>query len=193
MPTLFVRIPEERVGALLGVHGVTKRELERRTSTKIDVGGEEDAVRISTPNESDPTGLLNARGVVLAIARGFSPQRAFRLLKDGTYLSVLEMKQVTGKRTKEALRRIRARVIGVQGRARERIEALSGCAVSVYGSTVALIGDDLQLAHAERAVGLLLRGSEHSTVFRMLVRGRREDRLEELQSSPAVLEPADGG
>ncbi|MCI4363416.1 MAG: KH domain-containing protein [Thermoplasmata archaeon] len=189
---MYVRIPEDRVGVLVGTGGETKRELERRTRTAVVVDEEEDAIRVSAPDEADPGGVLAARDVVLAIGRGFSPPRAFRLLKEGTYLAVLDIKQVSGKREKGAVRRIRARVIGAKGRARERLEELSGCAVSIYGSTVALIGEERELARAQRAVQLLLRGSEHNTVFRLLQRGRREDSFEAL-SAPSELVPPDGG
>jgi ribosomal RNA assembly protein len=188
MPTMYVRIPEDRIGVLVGTGGETKRELEQRTGTSVSVDAEEDAIRVSSPDDSDPSGVMAARDVVLAIGRGFSPPRAFRLLKEGTYLAVLDIKQVSGKREKEAVRRIRARVIGAKGRARERLEQLSGCAVSIYGSTVALIGEERELDRAQRAVQLLLRGSEHNTVFRMLLRGRREDSFEALSapSEPAL-------
>ncbi|MCI4345685.1 MAG: KH domain-containing protein [Thermoplasmata archaeon] len=189
MPTMYVRIPEDRIGVLVGSGGETKRELEKRTGTTVAVDDEEDAIRVSAPDEQDPGGVLAARDIVLAIGRGFSPPRAFRLLKEGTYLAVLDIKQVSGKREKMAVRRIRARVIGVKGRARERLEELSGCAVSVYGSTVALIGEERELDRAQRAVQLLLRGSEHNTVFRLLLRGRREDSFEALTAPSEPLPP----
>ena len=50
--------------------------------------------------------------------------------------------------------------------------------MSVYGSTVALIGSERQLDRATHAVELLLRGSEHSTIFHMLARQRMEDARE---------------
>lgn len=193
MPTLYVRIPDDRIGVLVGTKGETKRELERRTGARVEIDPEEDAIRVSAPDDADPLGVLQARDVALAIGRGFSPARAFRLLAEGTYLSVLDIKQVSGKHEKAALRRIRARVIGVRGRARERIEELSGCAVSVYGSTVALIGREGELERAHKAVQLLLRGSEHNTVFRVLLRGRREESFAELSApSPPVPDGGEG-
>jgi ribosomal RNA assembly protein len=174
MSVLFVRIPEDRLGALIGPKGETKRTIERSTDTRIDVDPDDETVRVSSADEGDPTGVLKARDVVLAVGRGFSPPRAMRLLDPDTYLDILDIKETTGKHEKDALRRIRSRVIGAHGRARERIEELSGCSVSVYGTTVALIGKEEQLERAGRAVRLLLRGSEHSTVFHMLVRMRRE-------------------
>ena len=62
--------------------------------------------------------------------------------------------------------------------------------MSVYGATVALIGQEDQLERATRAVELLLRGSEHSTVFHLLARLRRDAEVEEAlgPSGPALEE-----
>lgn len=183
MPVMYARIPEDRVGALIGPGGVTRRRLAASTHAEIDVDAEEGEVRIHSPDE-DPGAAMVARDIALAIGRGFSPERAFRLLREGTMLAILDIKVETGKRRKSALRRIRARLIGTRGRVRERIEELSGCFVSVYGSTVALIGDEGQLDRARRAVELLLRGSEHSTVFHLLARLRSDAALAEAMALP---------
>ncbi len=187
MPVLYTRIPEERIAVLIGTGGRTKREIATRTGTQIDVDAEDGEVRISG-SDSDPLGALKARDITVAIGRGFSPERAMRLLKDNAYLGVLDIKFTTGHHEKAALRRIRARVIGTHGRARSRIEELSGCSMSVFGSTVALIGDEAQLERATRAVELLLKGSEHSTVFHLLARLRRDAALADL-GGPAAPEP----
>jgi ribosomal RNA assembly protein len=178
MPTLYARIPEDRVGVLIGTGGVTRRAIARATATDIAVDATEGEVRITSP-DTDPMAALRARDIVLAIGRGFSPERANRLLKDDTYFQVLDIKFTTGHRDKAGLRRIRARIIGRAGRARARIEELSGCSVSIYGSTVALIGKEDQLDRGVRAVQLLLRGSEHSTVFHLLASLRRNAAVNE--------------
>ncbi len=192
MPVLYARIPEDRIGVLIGPGGRTKRDIRARTATQIDIDAEEGEVRISG-SDSDPIRALKARDIVLAIGRGFSPERALRLLKDNAYLTVLDIKFATGKREKAALRRIRARAIGTQGRARSRIEELSGCSMSVYGSTIALIGEEEQLDRATRAVQLLLRGSEHASVFHFLARARRSAAVEDLlgRSLPETLPDSD--
>jgi ribosomal RNA assembly protein len=192
MPVLYARIPEDRIGVLIGPGGRTKREIRARTETQVDIDAEEGEVRISGP-DTDPIRAMKARDIVLAIGRGFSPERAMRLLKDNAYLGVLDIKFTTGKREKSALRRIRARAIGTHGRARSRIEELSGCSMSVYGSTIALIGEEEQLERATRAVELLLRGSEHATVFHFLARLRRNSSVEELigRSMPDSIPDAD--
>jgi ribosomal RNA assembly protein len=189
MPTLLVRIPDDRVGALIGPGGVTKRTIEERTRTSVAVDTEDGSVTVTGPDDR-PDDVLRGRDIVLAIGRGFSPDRAFRLLKDDTYLGVVEIRRVTGRREKAALWRIRSRLIGEHGRARTRIEELSGSSMSVYGGTVALIGKERELERATRAVELLLRGSEHSVVFHMLARQRADDALSDATSSDV---PADGG
>jgi ribosomal RNA assembly protein len=187
MPVLYARIPEDRVGVLIGSKGRTKQEIGRRTETSITIDAEDGEVRVEGP-DTDPIRAIKARDIVVAIGRGFSPERALRLLKDDAYLEVLDIKFTTGKREKDALRRIRARAIGSHGRARSRIEELTGCSMSVYGSTVSLIGDEEQLERAARAVGLLLKGSEHSTVFHFLARARRNAAVEELLGSAGPAE-----
>jgi ribosomal RNA assembly protein len=190
MPVLYARIPEDRVGVLIGPGGRTRRDIARRTGAEVAIDAAEGEVRLMGP-DTDPGAVLRARDIVLAIGRGFSPERAMRLLKENTFLGILDIKFTTGHHEKAALRRIRARVIGTRGRARSRIEDLSGCSMSVYGSTVALIGDEDQLDRATRAVELLLKGSEHSTVFHLLARLRRNAAVEQA-SAPLDFGEEDG-
>ncbi len=173
MTRLFVRIPEERIAVVIGAEGGTRKAIEERSGAKLQVDPDDSSVEITSPETADPWGAMKAHDVVVAIGRGFSPQRAFRLFTGENYLTVLDMKEVSGKRTKEAMRRIRSRLIGTSGRARERLEELSGCFVSIAGYHVALIGSVDELERGTRAMTLLLRGSEHSTVFGFLESARR--------------------
>ena len=191
MATLYARIPEERIGVLIGPGGSTKHSIEERTGAALQVDPEDGMVEVHTDDALDPTGAMRARDIVLAIGRGFSPERAARLLKDDTYLGVIDIKRVTGRKEKAALWRVRSRLIGTNGRSRTRIEELSGASVSVFGSTVALIGQEKQLASATRAIEMLLRGSEHSVVFHMLARMRRDQAAEDTLA--AAEEPVELG
>ena len=173
MTEVFVRIPEERIAVLIGTGGAVKKAIEEKSGAHLDIDRDDNSVLVTAPPDVDPWGALKARDVVLAVGRGFSPERAFRLFRGEMYLEILDMKEISGKRTKEAMRRLRARLIGERGRARERVEELSGCLVSVYGSAVALIGSAEQLDRGVRGVKLLIRGSEHGTVFSYLERARQ--------------------
>lgn len=175
MTELHVRIPEERLAVIIGTGGVVKRSIEEKSKAKLEIDREDGSVRITSPGDVDPWGAMKARDVVLAVGRGFSPERAFRLFQGENYLGVISMKEISGKRTKEAMRRLRARLIGEGGSARSRLEELSGCSVSIYGASVALIGTAEQLERGERGVRLLLRGSEHGAVYSYLERARQRD------------------
>ncbi len=189
MPVLYARIPEDRIGVLIGPGGRTKRAIAEATGAAVSIDAEDGEVTVEAP-DTDPMAAMKARDIALAIGRGFSPERAMRLARENTFLGILDIKVTTGHHETAALRRIRSRVIGTGGRARARIEELSGCSVSVYGSTVALIGREDQLERATRAVELLLRGSEHSTVFHLLARLRRDAAIEEATGPDPA--PSDG-
>ena len=74
-------------------------------------------------------------------------------------------------------RRMRSRLIGTNGRIRTLIEEHTGCEISIYGSTVAVIGDDDSLALAAPAIEGILGGSEHGTVLFGLEQDRKRQRL----------------
>ncbi len=169
---LYARIPQERVGVLIGPDGGTKRRIQERTGTHLEVDSATGEVTIDEAGASDPVLALKARDIVAAVGRGFSEDRAFRLLDDDVYLEVLDIKDFA--RTKARLEQIRARVIGTRGKTRKLIEELTTVDVSVYGHTVALLGPSFEMAIAREAVVMLLRGSEHATVYRFLERKRAD-------------------
>ncbi len=174
----MVRIPKERVGALVGKGGETKQFIEERTNVKLDVDSEGE-VSIDETSTDDPLMPLKVMDIVKAVGRGFAPQKALRLLDDDEYLEVIELGDFVGKKNAQ-LDRVRARLIGSQGKTRRIIEDLTGACMSVYGSTVSIIGNSVQLPIAKKAVEMLLRGSEHSTVYRYLERSRAELRIAEM-------------
>lgn len=169
--TQSVRIPTDRVGVLIGKSGSTKAKIEKQTGVKLTIDSEEGEVEIDHTHAKDPSMSISVVNVVTAIARGFSPQKALKLLEDDYFLEVFDIRDYVGKK-KEHVMRMRARVIGTHGKTRALIEELTGAYVSVYGNTVAVIGDSLQIDVARRAVDMLLSGSEHAAVYHFL-EGRR--------------------
>ena len=169
---LYTRIPLDRLGVLIGPEGGTKRRLEGSSGAKILVDSETGEVTIDERGARDPVLALKARDVVLAIGRGFSERRAFRLLGEDAYLDVLDVKDFA--HSKNRIAQIKARLIGAHGKTRRILEELTGVDVSVSGHSVALIGDAFEMAIAREAVVMLLRGSEHATVYRFLERKRAD-------------------
>ncbi len=169
---MYARLPKERVGVAIGPDGQTKREIERRTDTKLTLDSETGEVRIESTGEN-PLGVLKARDVLNAIARGFSSERAFRLFDDDQALEMIDIRDFAGD-SDRALVRLKGRVIGEQGKTRKILEDTTGAYISVYGKTIAVIGTAEQLPVVREALELLLGGAKHSTVYRFLERKRRE-------------------
>jgi len=185
-----VRIPVERLGAVIGKEGATKRFLEGEMGVRLSVDSKEGIVTIRSDSalRTDP---FSATRVIEAIGRGFSPQRARRLLEEGTALEVIDLRNYAG-RSVNALARIRGRVIGEKGKSRRVIEELTGCHLSVYGRTVAIIGEAGEVQLASEAVKSLATGSQHKTVYNTLQKARTRLKMEKMflweGTSPETIE-----
>jgi len=174
-----LRIPKERIGVLIGPAGSVRKRLEEATGVRLEIDSEEGDVTVETSGAEDPVLGLSAADVVQAIGRGFSPERALRLLQEGIRLEVYDIRDYVGKRP-EQVRRMRARLIGTRGKTRRIFEELTGVAMSVYGNTVALVGELLPLEVARRGIEMLLEGSEHAAVYSYLEHRRPELRIAEM-------------
>ncbi|WP_320415975.1 KH domain-containing protein [Candidatus Nitrosotalea sp. TS] len=75
----------------------------------------------------------------------------------------------------------KGRIIGEGGRVRKNVEELSGATISVYGRTVAIIGEGKQLRSAVQAITALSNGSTHGKVYNDLQDSRRRQKMEKLQ------------
>lgn len=174
-----VKVPTERVGALIGKNGATKDRIETVSGVKLLIDSDEGDVQIDSTHSSDPAMAMAVANVVIAIGRGFAPQKAMLLLRDEYYLEVFDIRDYVGKR-KESVVRMRARVIGSGGKTRQIIEELTGAFMSVFGNTVSLIGDEFQLDIAKRALEMILSGSEHAAVYHFLEGSRMRLKVEEM-------------
>jgi ribosomal RNA assembly protein len=179
MTRTVVKIPLNRVGVLVGPEGKFKQELEDRSGARIWVDSETGDVTIEDEKVFEPVLALKVRDTVRAIGRGFSPEHALRLFQDDTYLDVIDLTEYVGKAQKD-LDRVRARVIGTNGKTRRSIEEATGVDMSILGKTVSIVGDVTEVALAHEAVEMLLNGASHSTVYKFLERKRKELRMHDL-------------
>ncbi len=178
----LIRIPLERVGVLVGREGSVKAEIERRCGVKLDIDGTTGDVILSYPQEASSENLnsLRAADVVSAIGRGFSPEKAMGLLEEGKMLTIIDLRQYSGK-SENALKRIRSRLIGTDGKARRIIEQLSETQISIFGHTAAIIGEMKESRVAQDAIEKLASGGTHKAAYQMLQRYRTKQKLERLQ------------
>ena len=178
----YVKIPGDRIGALVGPNGTIKSIIERKLSVLLEIDSADGSVQITLPsNAEDPTVLFRAKEVITAIGRGFAPEHAFRLLDDEEIVfEVIDLRETVG-RSPSDLKRLKGRVIGKEGKTRRIVEELSEANISVYGHTISIIGYPDQVAIAREAISMLIRGSLHGTVYRFLHKKRRELKKQRLQ------------
>jgi ribosomal RNA assembly protein len=171
----FIRIPKERVGALIGPQGTIKKSIEEKLSVELQIDSETgDVTVVMGENVTDPSMLFRAKDVITAVGRGFSPEHAFRLIRDEeAVLDILDLRTVFGKSEADIIR-VKGRIIGMNGKTRMIIEELTDTNIAVYGHTVGIIGTLEQAQVAREAIEMLIRGSMHATVYRFLQRKRRQ-------------------
>ncbi|PKK85480.1 MAG: RNA-processing protein [Thermoplasmata archaeon HGW-Thermoplasmata-1] len=168
----ITRIPRERVGALIGPDGKTRKYIEKRSGVGLSIDSESGEV-IIVDEKADPLMGLKVDNVVRAIGRGFSPERAFKLFNDDYYFIIFDINDyVSGK--KDHVRRVKARIIGSEGKTRTIIEQMTGATLCIYGHTVCVIVDLNAMEVTKTAIDMLLSGSEHATVYKFLERKQME-------------------
>jgi len=167
---LYEKLPLDRIGVLIGHDGRVKEEIMKHTNTRITIDSKTGTVIIEPASPSTTAlQLMKARDIVRAIAYGFSPERAFRLLDEDQILIIIDLRQYVGDRPNH-LQRVKGRIIGEEGKARRTIEEVTGTYISIYRDYVAIIGDYESANIAKEAIEMLVQGRQHSTVYRFLER-----------------------
>ena len=173
-PRMYVRVPPERLGAVIGEGGRNKLEIMRRTGTVLSVDSENSLVIVEPESPATPPiNVMKAAEIVKAIALGFPLEKALRLMEEDQVLVVVDLKQRVGDAPNH-LRRVKARIIGEGGRARKTIEQMTGVDMVIGDYHVAIIGEYERAMAAKEAVEMLIEGRMHSTVYRHLDRLMRE-------------------
>ena len=181
-PSMFVKIPKERVGVLVGPDGKVKQRIEEKFMVTLEIDSESGGVTILLSKKSnDPSLLFKAKDTVTAIGRGFSPEHAFRLLRnEDAVFDFIDLRAVFG-RSESDIKRVKGRVIGANGKTRKLIEELTEASVVVYGHTIGFIGTFEQVDVARNAVQMLINGSQHHTVYKYLQRKRSDFKKQRLE------------
>ena len=164
-----LKVPKNRVAVIIGREGSVKKEIEEATKTKLNIDSKEGDIFVSG---EDALGLYTAREIIKAIGRGFNPDIARLLLKPDYIFEVVDLREFV--KSKEAMLRLKVRVIGKEGKSRRLIEELTECNISVFGKTISIIGLPDSSANARRAIESLLRGSTHANVYKWLEKRRRD-------------------
>jgi ribosomal RNA assembly protein len=176
-----IKLPRERIAVLIGKGGRVKQDIEKRCGVAIEIDSESGDALITGEKSVEQMEMFKAVEIISAISRGFSPQRAMRLLDEKEMLfQQIDLRDYAGK-SPRALERVKGRIIGEGGKSRRTIEELSGVSLSVYGHTVSLIGTYHEVRLATDAIDMLCRGSMHKGVYNMLQEARRRDKMDRMR------------
>ena len=174
-----LKIPKDRIGVLVGKKGETKNKIEKELGVEIDIDEDGEITIFSTEEQKDPLATWKARDIVRAIGRGFNPEKALKLISDDYVLEIIDITDYA--HSDNAIRRLKGRVIGSGGKSRRYIEDLTDTDISVYGKTIAVLGEFEPVQIAIEAVSMILRGSSHAKMYKYLERHRQDIKRRELE------------
>ncbi len=159
-----ILIPKSRIAVLIGEKGGDRRFIERAGEVKLEIDSKEGLVTIKS---EDALNLWIATRVIEAVGRGFSPQDAALLFKEGYSFEKIDLRDFRA-RTKKRQQTLKARVIGTKGKAKNVIQQYTNTLISIQGKTICILGktEDVMLAH--QAIGRILEGSRQGTAFKFL-------------------------
>ena len=170
----YLKIPRDRIGVLIGPKGKAKRRIENFFKVTLEIDSESGAVEIILNEDAnDITAIFTVKNIVQAIGRGFSPVRAEILSQEDYDLNLLDLRNYVGD-SRNALARVKGRIIGKDGKSRAILEELTETRISVYGYSVGIIGHVETLDVAREAILMLVKGSFHKTVWNFLYAYRRK-------------------
>jgi ribosomal RNA assembly protein len=161
--TIIVNKP--RLPVIIGDRGSTKKQIEKKTSTFLEIDSHEAEIQIIS--EKNYYNIYQAKKIITAIARGFSPEDAFLLLKDNNVFEAIHLQDHLGKNQKR-ITEIKGRVIGRDGKIKNFIEKRYGCKISVYGKTISVITKQENQEDVVKVINTILSGSKHKTAFKIM-------------------------
>jgi ribosomal RNA assembly protein len=166
----------DRVAVLIGPNGSTKERIEERTKIPLEIDSQTGEVTIDDHETQDPFIIFKIENIIKAIGRGFSPDQAFKLLNDEYDFYIFDIHDYTKKKASH-VHRVKARIIGTNGKTKRILEDLTGSMISVYGHTVSIIGNVIDIDITKKAIDKLLQGKKHATVYGFVEQSMKDLRL----------------
>ena len=144
------------------------KEIEEKGEVKVKIiqNGE---LEITAVEEDKGGNEWIAEQVIRAVVYGFEPKHAFKLFSDEYFIETVDLESAFHRKEKN-IQRAKSRIIGEGGKARKKLEELSGTYIKVSNATdnVSIIGKFTDLQNAKEAILRLIEGSGHESVYRFL-------------------------
>ncbi|MBU2615787.1 MAG: hypothetical protein KKC19_01660 [Nanoarchaeota archaeon] len=140
-----------------------RKKLEKTLNVKIENRGKEVFVTGEAEDE------YIAEKVIEALEIGFPFSTALLLKEEDYMLEIINIKNHT---TRKDLERIRARIIGRNGKTLKTLSDLTGCYFEIKENQVGIIGDAEFIKNAQDALISIIKGSKQSNVYSNLEKQR---------------------
>ncbi|MDP3741753.1 MAG: KH domain-containing protein [Candidatus Micrarchaeota archaeon] len=146
----------------------TLKLIEERGEVKVKIN-KDDELEIEANDEDKGGNEWIAEQVLKAIVYGFESKQAFKLFDDQYFIEIIDLDAAFRRKEKD-ITRAKSRIIGEGGKARKKLEELSGTSIMVSNSTnnVSIIGPFEDLQNAKEAIIRLVEGAAHEGVYRFL-------------------------
>ena len=142
-----------------------KKRLEEILKVKITNRGKEVCI------EGHPEDEYTAEKVIDALDLGFPFEAAILIKKENFSFEILNIKDHTKRKD---LERIRARIIGKEGKALKTLHDLTKCYFELNNNNVGIIGSSEYIKNAEDSIISIIKGSKHSNVYSFLEKHQPE-------------------
>lgn len=136
-----------------------KRILEKALNVKITNSGKEISL------EGEPLEEYVAEKVIDAISLGFPLSTALLIKEEDYTFEILNMKNHTKKKD---FPRIRARIIGKDGKTLRTLNNLTNCNFEILDKEIGIIGDAENIEAARQAIISLIHGTKQANVYAYL-------------------------
>lgn len=151
-----------------------KKRLEKELEVKITNKGK----NVFVDGEADKE--FEALQVMEAINLDFSVEKALLLTQEDTILQTLHIKDIT---KRHDLERVRARIIGTQGKTLKTLNNITGCEFSLSDNEIGIIGNIENIEDAKQSVTSIIQGSKQSNVYSRAEKQRKKRRIEPVDLS----------
>lgn len=139
-------------------------QLKERLGCKLELSENEITI------DGEAYAEYNAKNVLTAFGRGFTLDKAYKLLNEDYFFEQINLKDTF--RSQDQIMRVKARIIGTDGRAKEYMESVSGADIAIFGSSISLIGKIDEIKVADAAIRILIGGGTHKTAYKIMEKER---------------------
>ena len=140
-----------------------RKKLEKELDVSISYRGREIYI------DGEPESEYAAEKIIEALSLGFPLDEALQLKEEEFMFEMINIKDYTNKKDTE---RIKGRIIGKDGRAKNTLSQLTKCDFEIKDNIVGIIGPAECMENAQNAIISLIKGSKHANIYGNLERNQ---------------------